>query len=391
MSIQHFPRFPASRALVFLLLLWGCSPSNPPVTTAPDAAYSWQEFSMGVDLSYLPQVEDYGGVFRDSGRITDALSALRRQGANTVRVRLWHTPQWVADLNRGKMYSDLAGVTGLIRRAKAAGMAVNLDIHYSDRWADPQHQDVPAAWKGLPIELLEDSLYRYTLSVLQQLAAQGLTPEMVQVGNETNTGMCWPLGRAGQGDYRNFARLLNSGIRAVRAFAQASPLKPQVILHVAQFQDAHAWAAGITAEGVRDFDILGVSHYTKWSQVKTMQGVADSVRALTARFGKKVMVVETAYPWTGDNADAYPNIFAPSDAAPGYGISPTEQLRYLRDLTQAVMDGGGTGLQYWEPAWISSRLNDGWNIGSAWDNNTLFDFRGNLLPGAGFMRNGYRR
>lgn len=346
---------------------------------------------MGVDLSYLPQVEDYGGEFRDSGRLTDALQALRGQGANTLRVRLWHTPQWVADLNSGKAYSDLAGVTGLIRRAKAAGMAVNLDIHYSDRWADPQHQDVPAAWKNLSIELLEDSVYRYTVAVLQHLAAAGLTPEMVQVGNETNTGMCWPQGRAGQGDYKNFARLLNSGILAVRDFSKTSSVKPKIILHVAQFQDAHPWAAGITAEGVRDYDILGISHYTKWSEVKTMQGVTDSVRALSGRFGKQVMVVETAYPWTGDNADAYPNIFALADAAPGYGISPAEQLRYLQDLVQAVMDGSGTGVQYWEPAWISSRLNDGWNTGSAWDNNTLFDFRGNLLPGAGFMRKGYRR
>jgi arabinogalactan endo-1,4-beta-galactosidase len=348
---------------------------------------------MGVDLSYLPQVEDYGGQFRDSGGATDALSALRRQGANTVRVRLWHTPTWIASLNNGKTYSDLAGVAGLIRRAKAAGMAVNLDFHYSDRWADPHHQDVPAAWKGLSPEVLQDSVYQYTFAVLQYLATHYLTPEMVQVGNETNAGMCWPVGKAGQGDYRAFAALLNSGIRAVRDFSRttSSSLKPKIILHVAQFQDAHPWAAGIDAAGVRDYDILGVSHYTKWSTVKTMRDVTDSVRALSGRFGKPVMVVETAYPWTGDNADGYPNIFAPSDAAPGYGISPEEQLRYLRDLTQAIMDGGGAGIQYWEPAWISSRLNDGWNTGSAWDNNTLFDFRGNLLPGAGFMRKGYRR
>jgi arabinogalactan endo-1,4-beta-galactosidase len=377
--------------LLLYCLSAGCRAAWPDAADTQETTYRWQEFSMGVDLSYLPQVEDYGGVFRDSGRVTDALTALRGQGANTLRVRLWHTPQWVADLNNGKAYSDLAGVTALIRRAKAAGMAVNLDIHYSDRWADPQHQDVPAAWKGLSVELLEDSLYKYTLAVLQHLAAKGFTPEMVQVGNETNNGMCWPQGKVAQGEYRNFARLLNSGIRAVRDFSLGSPQKPKIILHVAQFQDTHPWAAGITADGVRDFDILGVSHYTKWSEVKSMQGVADSVRALTRRFGKPVMIVETAYPWTGDNADAYPNIFAPADAAPGYGISPAEQLRYLHDLTQAVMDGGGIGVQYWEPAWISSRLNDGWNTGSAWDNNTLFDFRGNLLPGAGFMRKGYRR
>jgi arabinogalactan endo-1,4-beta-galactosidase len=122
-----------------------------------------------------------------------------------------------------------------------------------------------------------------------------------------------------------------------------------------------------------------------------MKGVSDSVATLVKRYGKDVMVVETAYPWTGDNADAYPNIFSSTDTAPGYGITPAEQFRYLRDLTQAVMDGGGKGIQYWEPAWISSGLNDGWNKGSGWDNNTLFDFKGNLLPGADFMKPGYKR
>jgi arabinogalactan endo-1,4-beta-galactosidase len=297
----------------------------------------------------------------------------------------------VADLNGGKSYYDLPGVEKIIRRAKEAGMAVNLDIHYSDRWADPQHQETPAAWQKLSLDALRDSVYAYTLSVLRYLDSRALSPEMVQVGNETNAGMCWPLGRVENGNYRNFSVLLNSGIRAVRDFSASASIKPRIILHVAQFQDADAWARGIRQEGVRDFDILGVSHYTKWSEVKSMKGVSDSVATLVKRYGKDVMVVETAYPWTGDNADAYPNIFSSADTAPGYGITPAEQFRYLRDLTQAVMDGGGKGIQYWEPAWISSGLNDGWNKGSGWDNNTLFDFKGNLLPGADFMKPGYKR
>ena len=92
------------------------------------------------------------------------------------------------------------------------------------------------------------------------------------------------------------------------------------------------------------------------------------------------MVVETAYPWTGDNADTYTNIISATDIAAGYEASPQGQFRYMKDLTQAIIHGGGTGIMYWEPAWITSKLNDGWGIGSSWENNAFFDFDGNALP-----------
>jgi arabinogalactan endo-1,4-beta-galactosidase len=107
-------------------------------------------------------------------------------------------------------------------------------------------------------------------------------------------------------------------------------------------------------------------------------------------YAKTVMVVETGFPWSAGNADNYNNIFSAADSVPGYPISPNDQLRYLKDLTQAIIDGGGKGLQYWEPAWITSGLNDSWGVGSSWDNVTLFDFTGKVLPGADFMRHTYK-
>jgi len=352
--------------------------------------YRWDEFNMGVDLSYVNQVEEYGGLYRDSGIIKDCFRILKDHGANTVRVRLWHTPSWVGHLNNGKMYYDLYGVEKTIRRAKEAGMAVSLDIHYSDTWADPQKQETPLAWKNLPLSILKDSVYQYTLRVLNYYKSKNLTPEMVQVGNETNNGMCWPAGKITGNDFSAYAELLKSGIRAVRDFSKTSLIQPKIIIHEAQLQTAGWWMNGITSQGVTDYDIIGLSHYTKWSSVKTMQGVTDTIRKLVTTYGKTVMIVETGYPWTIGNADAYPNIFSAADNAPGYGISPEEQFRYLKDLTQAIIQGGGKGIQYWEPAWITSRLNDGWGTGSAWDNVTLFDFNGNVLPGTDFMNWSYK-
>ncbi len=371
-------------ALALLLSAYTCKKAVR-IADATRKFYPWDQFCMGVDLSYVNQVEDYGGIYRDSGKIKDPFKLLKDRGANTVRVRLWHDPKWVADLNNGKNYYDLTGVEKTIRRAKENRMTVNLDIHYSDRWADPAHQETPAAWKGLSIEMLKDSVYNYTLFVLDYLNTKNLVPEMVQVGNETNGGMLWPVGKTDQNNFQNFAALLNSGIKAVRDFSRHSAIQPKIILHVAQLQNAEYWANNLTINGVTDFDILGLSHYAKWSTIQTMDEVEKNIRALKTKYGKQVMVVETAYPWTGDNADSYNNIISANDKAAGYDISPQEQYRYMKDLVQSIINGGGTGIMYWEPAWISSNLNDGWGKGSSWENNAFFDFKGNALPVVDYM------
>ncbi len=370
--------------LLFLVSIFSfsfsCQKKSPGSEQPARKFYRWDEFSMGVDLSYVNQVEDYGGVYRDSGKVKDLFRIMKDHGANTVRVRLWHTPTWVANLNSGKMYYDLYGVEKTLQRAKSQGMAVNLDIHYSDRWADPAHQDTPAAWAGLGIDVLKDSVYNYTLAILNYYKSKNLVPEMVQVGNETNSGMLWPVGKVENNNWQNFAILLKSGIKAVRDFSTGSTIKPKIILHVAQLQNAESWVSALKLQGVTDYDILGLSHYTKWSTVQTMNDVTASIKQLKTLAGKEVMVVETAYPWTGDNADSYTNIMSVTDKAPGYDISIEDQFRYMKDLTQAIIDGGGKGIMYWEPAWISSQLNDGWGQGSSWENNAFFDFSGNTLP-----------
>lgn len=374
--------------LNFLLCFQSCKVAAQ--KTAATKQYQLNEFCMGADLSYLNQLEDNGAMFRDSGKTKDAITIFRNHGANLVRIRLWHTPNWQLAVTGGKLYSNLEDVEKLMRRAKAAGLAVNLDLHYSDDWADPQKQETPAAWQNLSFAALKDSVYRYTLSVLQYFAARNLAPEMIQVGNETNNGMLFPQGKLQNGNATDFGALLNSGIKAVRDFSLTASVKPQIIVHVAQLQDAGWWTKAITAAGVTDYDILGVSHYSKWSQVNTMQAVTDTIRMLVNGYHKKVMVVETAYPWTGDNADTYNNLFSPTDVVATYPLSPDNQLRYMKDLVQSIINGGGSGIMYWEPEWISSKMKDRWGTGSSWENMALFDFQGNTLPAIDYMNFPYR-
>ncbi len=390
------------RIITFCLFLaifsYACQKKIDPIVITPPVVvkdpnvppYTWDKFSMGADLSYVNEIEAYGGKYSDSSKAGDPFLIMKKYGCNTVRVRLWHSPNWKKAIADGNLYSDINDVAKTIRRAKAAGMAVNLDLHYSDDWADPEKQFTPEAWKKLDFATLTDSVYRYTSEVLTILAKQNLTPEMIQIGNENNTGMLHPLGKAVNNNFKNFGILLNSGIKAVRDFSKTSTIKPQIILHVAQLQHCGWWTKALTNSGlVTDYDIIGLSHYAKWSTVPTMAAIGSIIKDLKTTYNKKVMIVETAYPWTDKGADSYGNIIDGKTGVDIYGVSEAEQLHYLKDLTQTVITAGGSGVHYWEPAWITSNMKDRWGKGSSWENCALFDFQGNALPAMNFMREKY--
>jgi len=160
------------------LSLVGCQPqteSGPP-------------FYFGVDLSYVNEMDDCGAVYLENGESRDAFQLFNEHGANLVRARLWHDPDWTA-------YSTLADVERTFERAQEAGMATLLDFHYSDNWVDPGKQAIPAAWEDLAEDELPQAVYQYTYDVLSELHEKGLMPDFVQVGNETNSGMLKRLRR----------------------------------------------------------------------------------------------------------------------------------------------------------------------------------------------------
>ena len=161
--------------------------------------YKTSEFVMGADLSYANQILDHGGVYKDSGNIADPYQIFQKYGANVIRFRLFNNPAWTKEVygaSGTQMYNDFADVKKGITKAKEAGMQVCLDFHYSDTWADPSNQIIPAAWDTLSrIFVLEDSIYNYTYKTLNDLGNNGLMPEYVQIGNEINPGFLLPHGK----------------------------------------------------------------------------------------------------------------------------------------------------------------------------------------------------
>lgn len=337
-------------------------------------------FYLGVDLSYVNEMDDCGAAYLENGEPKDAFELFSRHGATLVRARLWHNPDWTE-------YSDEADVARTFQRAKEAGMFTLLDFHYSDNWADPGKQDIPSAWEDLSEEELPQALYQYTYDVLLTLSRQGLMPDFIQVGNETNSGM---LKQVSALDWPRDAKLFNAGIQAVRDAAAETGTDPKIILHVAQPENAGWWFREARDHGITDFDIIGLSYYPQWSSF-SVSDVGAHISYLRQEFSKDVMIVETAYPWTLDAVDeTADNIL--NQGVRAYPISIEGQRQFMIDLSQALISNGGLGVVYWEPAWVSTKCSTRWGQGSHWENATFFDFNNNneLHQGIDFLSYAYQ-
>lgn len=358
MNKRFFSSYAIAVSTLALLLLTSCS--NPGETETID-------FYKGADLSYVNEMENCDGIYLDSsGENKDPYAIFKDAGANMVRLRLWHNPDWTN-------YSTFEDVKRSIKRAKEQNLRVLLDFHYSDTWADPHKQQIPKAWEAHidNTDTLGQLLYEYTYSTLKQLSEEKLTPDIVQVGNETNAmilqdgELTWPI------DWQRNSYLLNKGIQAVREFSKSTQNPVEVMLHIAQPENALWWFKEATENGIADYDWIGLSYYPKWSEYK-LDHVGEAFSELINTYNKKLMVVETAYPFTMENNDQAGNILGADALIEGYPASEQGQLDFLMDLSEIIHDAGGKGLVYWEPAWISNSCSTLWGEGSHWDNATLF-------------------
>lgn len=262
-------------------------PGTPhPVTTANYTPQKEKDKILGADISFLPELESRGMKFSDNGKPGDAIEILKAHGFNYIRLRLFVDPANPKGYSPGKGFCDLEHTKAMAKRVKAAGMKLLLDFHYSDYWADPQQQNMPAAWVGEDFTGVKKSLYNFTQKAMSELKAQGTTPDMVQIGNEINHGMVWPDGEINNLD--SLAQLIYQGVKAVKAISPSTI----IMLHIAlggQNDESRFFLDNMTARKI-PFDVIGLSYYPKWHG--TLQDLKNNMADLATRYKQQVMVAE---------------------------------------------------------------------------------------------------
>ncbi|NUO01369.1 MAG: glycosyl hydrolase 53 family protein [Saprospiraceae bacterium] len=312
-----------------------------------------------VDASFLPEVRTSGVVVQNmDGQAEDMLSTLQKAGVNTIRIRVWNNP--------ASPTSGFRQVKDFAAEVKSKGMKVWLCLHYSDTWADPGHQAKPAAWANLNYEVLQDSVYEFT-----KMIAGSIQPEYIQIGNEINAGLLWPEGAIS--NLNQMKGLLEKGIKAVR---DHSP-NTRVMIHYAGHQEA---AGFFNQVGSMDFDLIALSYYPFWHGKNFFQ-LEHNITQLGANFGKKVVIAETAYPFTFTWNDQTNNVIGLSEQIhPDYPASVEGQRIFLLRIRDIVRNNTyGAGFCYWGAEWVAFKGNSATD-GSPWENLALWDFNFRALP-----------
>ncbi len=250
-------------------------------------------FAKGADISWLSEQEADGvRFFNADGESEDCILLMRDMGMNAVRLRVW--------VNHSTGWCNKEDVVYKARRAAQSGLRIMIDFHYSDNFADPSHQAIPAAWRDYTYEQMRQAVFEHTLDVLNALKEARVRPEWVQVGNETPNGMLWPMAFLPDstentgGCWERYAGLTTAGYKAVKeVFPEA-----QVIVHVDNAWQLREWFFRNMLLYGGKFDMIGLSHYPmmlQWSGKPwhEMNSLAEqNIRQLIHTFHCPVMVTE---------------------------------------------------------------------------------------------------
>ncbi|KAJ7846332.1 endogalactanase [Mycena olivaceomarginata] len=314
----------------------------------------------GADFSSLVNLENAGRTYHDSATSSTKLETiLAAHGTNLARIRIW-TSTNNAD------YSLTYGLA-LAKRAAAAGMAIMLDMHYSDTWADPGHQAIPAGW---PTDLagLNTKIFTYTQSVVAAFSAQGTPATFIEIGNEINDGMLWPTGRISVNGYSPLSQLMHSAVSGARS--SSSTIK--TVVHL-----ANGWSGSAVASfynqifiagefAIADVDVMGFSFYPFYGTGATFAALKSSLQAMVTKYGKNVMVVETDWPASCSGVTMSESSIAISAAGQQAWVLG------IKNVLAALTGSHGIGIIYWEPAWIGNA-----GLGSSCSDALLVDGSGN--------------
>lgn len=296
-------------------------------------------------------------------------------GVNWVRLRVWNNPQ-SGNIVEGKPAgkSDKAVVVDQALEAKRAGLKVLLDFHYSDYWADPGKQVIPADWLSCTTsDEIAEKVSEYTKDVLQAMKDAGAAPNMIQIGNEISSGMLLhkeihvnqvsgaetvtPASDAVSGVFKspNYFKYLNAGIDAAREICPEAKI-------MLQFTDVGRQSPLTYLDSFKDldYDIVGLSWYSEWASHGTLANLGKLISDIKKNFKKDVAVVETNVHHSsesgvltaqhkanlvGSDGKTYPGILTDSDG--NIIASLQNQANIIRAIIEVTAKNGGCGVFEW--------------------------------------------
>jgi len=300
---------------VLCVILLSCLCCNPPLTVDPHLPL-W-----GADISWVSEMEAAGRKFYAAdGTQKDPFLLMKELGVSAIRLRVW--------VNPAGGWNGTADLIAKARRAHQLGLKLLINFHYSDSWADPGKQNPPAQWLLFNASQMTTAIRAHTREVLLALQAEGIRPEWVQVGNETNDGMLWPLGKASV-SMSTYASFFRAGYEAVKS-VDSNML---VMVHLSNGYDRalYEWNLNGLKQAGAKWDVVGMSLYptvTNW-RLLTDQCIS-TLQWVISQYQTPVMITEVGMP--ADQPDSC------------YSF-----LTYFKSQLNSIPNFMALGIFYWEP------------------------------------------
>jgi arabinogalactan endo-1,4-beta-galactosidase len=273
-------------------------------------------FYKGADVSWVPQMEANGYYWLNaSGTRQDILTILKGYGLSAIRLRTFVNPS--SDPVNG--HCSIAETAAMAVRVKNAGLALSIDYHFSDTWADEGHQNPPAAWAGMSYSQMLQAMYNYVYHTMNVIKSNGVTPTWVQIGNEINSGICQPVGSVS--NPAQMTGLLNAAHDMVKEVFPSAI----VVIHLAspQHSSVASFFSAFNSHGGK-WDMNGFSSY---GSASAAAGLVADMKSVSNAYGKPYMQVEFGGPVS----------------------NPSGTQTTLENYLTALRGNGGQGLWYWEP------------------------------------------
>lgn len=298
----------------FAITLTACGGEDPtPIPTPPPPSEPSEpsdliERVVGADISWYTEMEADGRHFYNAqGEQMSCPELMSQLGVRAVRLRVWVNPE-----NAACQFNNTADVVAKAKAAAAAKLAVMIDFHYSDLWADPSRQQKPKAWEGLSFDQLLQKVAEHTREVLTAVKEAGVTPRWVQIGNETRNGMIYPDGalydskwKALPDGWKKFTQLYMAGYNAAKEVLPNAQVMPH--LNTASKQSDNLWwLEQFKAQGAK-FDMVAFSHYPQVddsskqpTELNTL--AAQCMKQVKQKYNVPVMVAEFGVRSTANEA-----------------------------------------------------------------------------------------
>lgn len=162
--------------------------------------------------------------------------------------------------------------------------------------ADPGHQAIPASW---PTDLagLNTQIYTYTKELVTSFASHGTPIDFIELGNEINDGLLWPVGRISVNGFQPASELLHSAALGVRAASKTT----KTVIHIANGWDSSGvnfFYGGIFVAGAlstSDIDVQGFSFYPFYGTNATLDNLKSTLTGMINTFNKVRLMFHITY------------------------------------------------------------------------------------------------